>query len=358
MPACARGELVRNGEVGTYHCVQRCVRRAFLCGADAVTGRSFEHRRGWVRARIIDLAGSFAVEMCSYSVMENHLHVIVRTRPDLAGAWTHEEVARRWWSIFTGCRDEDGRPAEPTAADPAGVPGRRGGGGKWLSEVRERLSCLSWFMRCLAEPIARRANKEDRCTGRFWEGRFKCQALLDEEAVLACSVYVDLNPIRAGIAATPESSAFTSAQDRCAARQAHYKLAALADHSVRSADAAPSALISEARAELARDRWLCPLGGDDSHLPSIDLDRYLELLDWSGRQVHANKRGAIPDHLRPIIERLAIDVDRWIDTVTRFGRWFRRAAGKAPSMAAEALRAGRRWLHGIDRARVVFASSA
>jgi len=113
LPACARRKIGREGEVGVYHCVNRCVRRAFLCGEDPYTGQSFEHRKGWVRERLTDLAGVFAADVCGYAVMSNHLHVILRTRPDRAADWNEEELARRWWRLFPRRRDERGRPPIP-----------------------------------------------------------------------------------------------------------------------------------------------------------------------------------------------------------------------------------------------------
>ncbi len=249
MPAYARCQIVEPAAVGIYHCINRCVRRAFLCGQDPLTGRSFEHRRTWIRQRLETLAGLFAVDVLGFTVMANHLHLVLRIRPDLADRWDDETIARRWWQLFPQCRDEDGDPATPEPhelralrADPM-----------LLAERRGRLASLSWFMRCLSEPIARRANREDGCTGRFWEGRFKCQALLDEAAVLACSIYVDLNPIRAGIAATPEVSEFTGAFERIAARQA--------ERTARVEPCVPPSRTDLPRRPLTspRDGWLSPI---------------------------------------------------------------------------------------------------
>jgi hypothetical protein len=83
-----------------------------------------------------------------------------------------------------------------------------------VATSRERLSTLSWFMRRLNEDLARRANTEDVCKGHFWEGRLKSQALLDEAAILTYMSYVDLNPVRVGMAECPENSDLTSIQQR------------------------------------------------------------------------------------------------------------------------------------------------
>ncbi|MFT6433104.1 MAG: hypothetical protein ACJAVI_001146 [Candidatus Azotimanducaceae bacterium] len=192
---------------GTYHVCSRCVRRAFLCGTDESTGKDFSHRRDWLEKRILELSDIFAVSVYAYAVMSNHYHIVLRMESvDLSD----EEVADRWLKLCPG------RKVYKHVADVESV--RRAAllnSASRLGEIRIRLASLSWFMRFINEPLARLANKEDLCKGRFWEGRFQSQALLGEAAVLACMVYVDLNPVRANVADDIEDSDFTSIQRRC-----------------------------------------------------------------------------------------------------------------------------------------------
>ncbi|TWU60360.1 hypothetical protein Poly51_06350 [Rubripirellula tenax] len=351
MPRLARGEVIDPAEIQVVHCIQRCVRRAFLCGDDPVTGQSFEHRREWIRQRMEYLASVFAVDCLTYTVMHNHIHVILRSRPDVLATWTDEEVARRWLRLFPHRRNEDGSPAEPSAPEINMIvndPDR-------LSERRRRLSDLSWWMRCTAENIARRSNAEDGVTGHFWEGRYKAVVLLDEASLLACSAYVDLNPVRAAIAAAPESSEFTGAKDRIddlATRQ----------ESARKDRSRMSTHDWERSRRRTKSGWLSPVEineredaiGPDADSSgrrasrkgflSISMFSYLELLDWTGRQISEGKSGSIPSHLAPILARIGLDCHGWCDLVKKFGRTFKRAAGTADSMANEAARRSQNWL--------------
>jgi REP element-mobilizing transposase RayT len=207
-----RSTLVSLDATPWYHVVSRCVRRAYLCGVDHHSGRNFEHRRGWIVERLQKLAAVFAIDVAAYAVMSNHLHIVVRVDAERARAWDRDEVLRRWTTLFTGPELVQRYRAHPEglcAAELARVD-------LWVSAYRERLMDLSWFMRVLNEPIARQANAEDGVTGRFWEGRFKSQALLDAQAVLTAMAYVDLNPIRAKMAETPENSDYTSVAKRIA----------------------------------------------------------------------------------------------------------------------------------------------
>ena len=190
-----------------YHCVSRCVRRAFLCGFDKATSTSYEHRRDWVEARLTKCATVFCIDVASYAIMHNHYHVVLHINEAEATALTDFQVIERWHQLFAGTElTTDYLKSSPlNKAQLEAVK-------QLADEWRQRLMDISWFMRGMNESIARRANAEDDCTGRFWEGRFKCQALLDNVAVLACMAYVDLNPIRAKVNKTPETSDFTSIQ--------------------------------------------------------------------------------------------------------------------------------------------------
>ena len=209
----ARQLLVPEGVSRCYHCLSRCVRRAFLCGDTAA------HRKDWIKQRLLELTQSFAIEVGAFAIMDNHLHLLVRTQPDWADQWSDEEVARRWTRLYPRSADEL-RQTTGIASERE-LLRRLAADRERIAVWRQRLASLSWFMKCLKEPIARRANREDDVTGHFWEGRFKVQALLDETAVLACLAYIDLNPIRAAVAATPEQSDHTSVQDRINVRQCH-----------------------------------------------------------------------------------------------------------------------------------------
>jgi len=324
-----RRALVSPETTPYYHCTTRCVRRGFLCGYDRLTGRSYEHRKQWVVDRLALLSEVFAIDVCAYAVMSNHHHVVLRIDKPQALALSEAAVAQRWAGLFDlPLRVE--RYLEGAATDTAEVTAARA----WIETIRERLWDLSWFMRCLNESIARQANAEDGCTGRFWEGRFKSQALLDEAALLTCMSYVDLNPIRAGIAKTPETSEHTSIMARIQAYQ----------HSAPDVGPTPKHLLAF-RGPEHRD------APDD--LP-FALTDYLQLLDWSGRVIRADKRGIIPEDTPPVLERLSIDPVAYLKFLRAKRNAFSRAVGTAERLRETAQAMGQRYLRGIGPSQALF----
>jgi len=284
------------------------VRRAFLCGSDPLTGFDFEHRRQWIVDRIKLLTSVFSVDLCAFAILSNHYHVVLRINADEVKQWSDEEVINRWMKIFSGplLMHQYLLNASLTGAELKCVT-------DLIATWRERLSDLSWFMRCINEPIARMANSEDHCTGRFWEGRFKSQALLGEKALLACMAYVDLNPIRAAIAKTPEASDYTSIQERIK----HPESDSLRPFSENERDGIP-----------------------------CKLKDYLELVDWGGREIKRNKGGYIPSSAPPILTRLRMDASPVLDYLAKddipaFG-----AMGPVSRLKAFAKSVGRSFIKG------------
>ncbi|NCD35244.1 MAG: transposase [Spartobacteria bacterium] len=357
----ARREIIDYGETGTYHCISRCVRRAFLCGVDAWTGKSYEYRRDWVRDRLKAMSEAFAVDILAFSVMSNHFHVVLRNDVDREKGWTDEEVVRRWLNVFPKRHlTPDGVVYETRPEDIAQVLAEDGR----VAVLRERLSDISWFMRSINEFIARKANKEDECKGHFWEGRFKCQRLLDESAILTCMAYVDLNPVRAKMAESLEDSEFTSVYERLKAEKAKMQMFLAGDARNLHEDGREKGILATkshkmhekgriltteiTEEESKRADWLVPVDETLFFEYKLTVDEYLELVDLTGRRLAAGKKGKIDEKLLPILDAMQIDAENWLNTVEKYGRLFYRVSGRLENIADSAKKAGRKWLCGLS----------
>ncbi|MCX2983437.1 transposase [Halieaceae bacterium IMCC14734] len=322
-----------------YHCISRCVRRAFLCGKDRYSGQDFSHRRQWLLDRIKQVAAAFAVDIAAYAIMNNHYHLVLRVDRKQAQSWTDHEVIERWCTLFRGpllvqgylCGEALSAAEGETVSAIAGV---------W----RKRLMDISWYMRCLNEYVARQANREDGCTGRFWEGRFKAQALLDDRAVLSCMAYVDLNPVRAGLAQGLTDSDFTSIQER---------LWELSDRQQRAQE--PEVDVHTSTASLLPFTGAQAGAGMGTQLP-VTLRAYIELVDWTGRVVRADKRGAIARDAPPALRALQLDSDQWLELTLDVQRRSVQAVGHPAALARFNQARGRRWSNGQSMLGRVYGS--
>jgi hypothetical protein len=322
------------------HCTSRCVRRAFLAGD------KFEYRKKWIEERLEFVAKCCAAEVAGYAIMGNHMHVVVKMQRCVAMAWDAVEVAKRWLSLFPKKYLSDGTPVLPDDATLAVYARNTAKINKW----RLRLSDLGWFMKLCKEPIARRANKEDNCTGAFWEGRYHSVVLLSQNALIACLAYIDLNPIRAKITDRPEASYYTSGYRRIRARNRHKTAEKIRANKPRDAEKILTQVGLRKHAQHGEDGlWLTPLKrcivGDALGNKTITPDEYLTLLDATGRLLKNGKRGKIPDALAPILQRLDVSIDAWLATMLGWRMFaFGAAIGNYAARKQEALRRGLKWL--------------
>ncbi|MCH1920822.1 transposase [Shewanella sp. A3A] len=325
----ARRRLIDVESTPYYHVINRCVRRAFLCGEDALTGRSYEHRREWIATKIRQLSAIFCIDICAYAVMNNHYHLVLKIDAESQQTLNTTEVIERWTQLFHPpmlvARFLKGDKLDKTLQLQLDA---------LIEEWRNRLADISWFMRCLNEEIARKANKEDNCTGVFWEGRFKSQALLDEQALLTCMMYVDLNPIRAGIADSITDSDFTSIQARIKEQE---------QQSAQPNKPASQHKTTPLKPLLHFDG--ATQAATQSGIPFHFAD-YLELIDWTGRAIRPDKRGAIAETQPRLLQQLGIAADAWKQSATEFSKQYARACGSWAAMCQFKSRQGGRWCRG------------
>jgi hypothetical protein len=325
----ARAHLVDVSMTRWYHCITRCVRRALLLGEGPLD------RKEWIDRRLEELAGIFAISVGGFSVMDNHLHLLLRLDPEIAGGWTDEEVVRRWGRLYPP-RDKS---RQPLPVSKAWVDWRLQDVA-WVAKARQRLQNLSWFMKCLKEPLARLANQQDETRGAFFEGRFKSVAILDEQSLLATCAYIDLNSVAAGIVVVPEASPHTSVTTRVEHVRAQRRTGDL------KAAEQGSVAGSTASAGLEETIWLCPIedrrrldSSREGMLEGLSLGSYLLLVDYTGRLYRAGK-AAISAELSGILDRLGFSAESWQARLEKLrsgrllGRFFANTRARLREVAA------------------------
>lgn len=318
-----RKALVSVDTTPSYHVVSRCVRRTFLCGT--FENKDFSHRRGWIEHRLKEIAKVFAIAVASYAIMPNHYHLVVKIQRQQAKNWDSYEVIRRWKALFHLPFLVERFINEDLMSE-AELEFVRVKVELW----RERLYDLSWFMRCLNEKIARMANAEDGCTGHFWESRFKSQALLKDVAEIQLMIYVDLNPIRAGIADSLETSDYTSIQARL-----------------------------DCNSTSPMTNLLLPFAGDShhdnnpNHIP-YNLIEYIQLVEWTGRQIHPKKRGYISEDIPALLARLQMSPNIWLRNCVKLESIYHRAIGPVGDILHFCEKLKQKWLCGLTPCREAF----
>jgi len=372
MARLARVEIFAADEIAIVHVMNRTVRRCFLFGEDAVSGKNYDHRKVWIDEQLTHQAKHFGIDLLCQAILSNHFHLVLRSRPDVVKEWSDAEVARRWLMLCPERRDEKRRPLEPTTFEINSIANNK----EKLATVRSRLSDLSWWMRLLSQNIAQRANKEDGEVGKFFQARYRAVRLLDETAILACAAYVDLNPIRAAMAKTIEKSDFTSAQKRAAGLRCEGSVGSVqcsenpdaGDASHAGDTGLDGEHLAQAGSSPAEERRGYGTGNSCRHLAPVELKgrggetgpcvhkagarcsnkgflpmstaEYLTLLDWTARQQRSGKAGATPKQFATLFQRLGISAEAWKGLVANFGRLFNVVAGKPVTVENHNSRSG------------------
>ncbi len=320
----ARTQQIYIEDTPYYHCISRCVRRAFLCGEDPVSGQNYDHRKLWISNKIQQLSEIFSIDICAYAVMSNHYHLVLHIDVELNKRLKDIDVINRWTLLFSSNQtiEKYQENTDITNAEKSKAI-------EIIATWRERLMDISWFMRCLNEAIARQSNKEDKCTGRFWEGRFKSQALLDETALLSCMMYVDLNPIRAGIAQTPASSHFTSIKERI-----------------------------KAYSKKVPTQRLLPFEEDKTKEKgkniSFSIKDYIKLVKWAAKSIQNENEPSIPESIQCSMKKMGVNQKHWLSHIQHFEKHFQRIVGPPELLNRMSEKLGLWWIRGSSSCRSLY----
>lgn len=328
----ARRNLVDSETPGFYHCTNRCVRRAFLCGVDEETKMDYSYRKAWLENRMIQLCSIFAVDIYAYAVMSNHYHMVLYVEPLAPLSWSDEMVAEKWLLAFPG-RFVDSKYAQQRELKKQAIIADK----EKLETYRKRLGSLSWFMGRLNEPLAKKSNQEDCCTGRFWEGRYSSQALLDEAAVFSCMAYVDLNPIRSDITERLEESEHTAIKKRIES------LKTIVPLDVQKALDEKITCINEKI--------------KSKQLP-MTLKHYIDLVEYTGKSIKYPDKTSMPSSIQSTLSSLNLQPNHWLKQIENFGEHYCHVVGPIDLIRKKAKKLKRKYLRGMLSAKLLYEKQA
>ena len=292
-----RSKIVDPQMTPWYHCISKCVRGANLLK---------RKRKQWIQDRLTELVDIFAIDVAGFCIMDNHLHVLTHLDVKTPRNWSKEEVLRRWARLHPP-RDGQRRPLKCLK--------------RWIKEkqadhryvntIRKRLVNLGWFMKSLKEPLARLANEDDGHDGTFWAARYKSIAVMDLPALLATSIYIDLNPLAAGLVKRPEDAQFTSLFLRIEHCRQRGRM-----NDLRAARRGSAIGVQRCRG-METGLWLCPIEDRRAQgskrtglMDGFSLGSYLLLLDATSRLTRSKKA-----HLDPksasILDRIGTTAEAW-----------------------------------------------
>jgi hypothetical protein len=321
----ARAQLVDVAVTRWYHCIARCVRGASLLREGGTD------RQQWIQNRLEELAQIFSISVGAFAVLESRLHVLARIDCESAQAWSDEEVVRRWARLSP----PRGKKREPLPVSAQWVRAMRQDR-RWVATARERLQSLGWFMKSLKEPLSRLANRQEGTRGFFFEGRFKTVAILDEESLVATSVYIDLTPIAAGCAETPEASAYTSLR----LRVEHQAAQGRSQKRGRTRGRKRAALDKAARRE--DSLWLCPIEDRrafgslrEGMLENFAFENYRLLAQYSG-ELCCTGNAPTSTQLTATFDRLGSSATTWQERLGKL--WDGRLLGRNFAASRDRLR--------------------
>ena len=362
----AREDFMQADKCGTFHVYARCIRRCFLLGNDEESGKDYSARKEWIPLRLAVLRKTFLIDIYAYAVMSNHYHLILNNRPDLVKNLSSDEIGTRWLLLHPTASMKSEKREKPTATEIAALINDY-----TLEEIQSRLSDISWFMRELNQHIAVKANRDEGLTGAFFDGRFKSQYLADDFAILTCMIYVDLNCVRAKVAASIEDSIFTSGYDRMTSHTAQLNLNSLEETKYKDEDSLTYHQKKEIKIQkkiIKKSSWLAPLAINKTKsepengapkkinlLPattptpflSFTVEKYLKLLDLTGRTYHKNKPGVISDKFAPILDSMGFQQKHWMLRIKNYGLWYYRVIGPLASLADKLISTKQKWFKGV-----------